>query len=50
MPFYWERPPDGPFATLIRVTSNYLGPEFVDLRRRPTGAHSQTYKDPSAPA
>jgi hypothetical protein len=31
MPFYWQRHPDGPFATLIRVTSNYLDPENYDL-------------------
>jgi hypothetical protein len=30
-PFYWERHPDGPFATLIRVTTNYLDPENYDL-------------------
>ena len=26
-PFYWERHPDGPFATLIAVATNYLDPE-----------------------
>jgi hypothetical protein len=31
MPFYWERHPDGPFATLIRIASNYLDPENYDL-------------------
>jgi hypothetical protein len=30
-PFYWERNPDGPFATLIAVASNYLDPENYDL-------------------
>ena len=30
-PFYWERHPDGPFATLIAVASNYLDPENSDL-------------------
>src|ERR1700722_6853745 len=30
-PFYWERHPDGPFATLIAVASNYLDPENYDL-------------------
>ena len=35
-PFYWERHPDGPFVTLIRVTANYLDPENYspDLLRR----------------
>ena len=27
MPLYWERCPDGPFVTLIGVTSTYLHPE-----------------------
>jgi hypothetical protein len=31
MPFYWERHPDGPFATLIRVANTYLDPENYDL-------------------
>ena len=31
MPFYWERHPDGPFATLIRVAATYLDPENYDL-------------------
>jgi hypothetical protein len=31
MPFYWERHPDGPFVTLIRVTANYLNPESYEL-------------------
>jgi hypothetical protein len=30
-PFYWERHPDGPFATLIAVASNYLDRENYDL-------------------
>ena len=30
MPFYWERNPDGPFATLIRVAATYLDPENYD--------------------
>jgi len=30
MPFYWERSPDGPFATLIRVAATYLEPENYD--------------------
>jgi len=30
-PLYWERHPDGPFATLIAVSSNYLDPENYDL-------------------
>ncbi len=29
--FYWERHPDGPFATLIAVATNYLHPENYDL-------------------
>jgi hypothetical protein len=29
--FYWERHPDGPFATLIAVSTNYLHPENYDL-------------------
>jgi hypothetical protein len=30
-PFYWERHPDGPFATLIAVATTYLHPESDDL-------------------
>jgi len=30
-PFYWERHPDGPFATLIAVATTYLDPENYDL-------------------
>jgi hypothetical protein len=26
-PFYWERHPNGPFTTLIQVTTTYLDPE-----------------------
>ncbi len=26
-PFYWERHPDGPFATLIEIATTYLDPE-----------------------
>jgi hypothetical protein len=29
--FYWERHPDGPFATLIAVATTYLEPENYDL-------------------
>ena len=29
-PFYWERHPDGPFATLIEVATTYLDPENYD--------------------
>jgi hypothetical protein len=29
--FYWERHPDGPFVTLIRVATTYLDPENYDL-------------------
>jgi hypothetical protein len=28
---YWERHPDGPFATLIAVATTYLHPENYDL-------------------
>jgi hypothetical protein len=28
---YWERHPDGPFATLIAVATSYLHPEIDDL-------------------
>jgi hypothetical protein len=31
MPFYWERHPDGPFVTLIRVATTYLHPEMYDF-------------------
>jgi hypothetical protein len=31
MPFYWERHPDGPFATLISVAASWLHPEIDDL-------------------
>lgn len=30
-PLYWERQPDGPFATLIAVAATYLDPENYDL-------------------
>jgi hypothetical protein len=30
-PFYWERHPNGPFATLIAVATTYLHPENYDL-------------------
>jgi hypothetical protein len=30
-PFYWQRNPNGPFATLIRVATTYLDPENYDL-------------------
>ena len=29
--FYWERHPNGPFATLIEVATTYLDPENYDL-------------------
>ena len=29
--FYWKRHPDGPFATLIRISTTYLHPEVDDL-------------------
>jgi hypothetical protein len=29
--FYWNRHPDGPFATLIAVATTYLHPEADDL-------------------
>lgn len=28
--FYWERHPDGPFATLIAVTASYCSPDAYD--------------------
>ena len=28
---YWERHPDGPFATLIAVATSYLHPEIDDV-------------------
>ena len=28
--FYWERHPDGPFATLIAVATTYCGPDAYD--------------------
>jgi hypothetical protein len=28
--FYWERHPDGPFATLIAVAATYCGPDAYD--------------------
>jgi hypothetical protein len=30
-PFYWQRNPNGPFSTLIRVATTYLDPENYDL-------------------
>jgi hypothetical protein len=27
VPFYWERHPDGPFATIILIATTYLDPE-----------------------
>lgn len=37
--FYWERHPEGPFATLIAVAATYCGPDaydgaYQDLARR----------------
>lgn len=29
--FYWKRHPDGPFVTLIRISTTYLHPEADDL-------------------
>ncbi len=29
--FYWQRHPDGTFATLIRIATTYLHPEADDL-------------------
>lgn len=29
--YYWKRRPDGPFATLIRISTTYLHPEADDL-------------------
>lgn len=29
--FYWDRHPDGPFATLIRIATTYLHPEVDEL-------------------
>ena len=29
--FYWERHPDGPFATFIAVATNFLHPENYDI-------------------
>lgn len=29
-PLYWERHPDGPFATLIRVATTYCSPDADD--------------------
>ena len=31
MPWYWERHPEGPFATLIAVATTYLDPEIYNL-------------------
>jgi hypothetical protein len=41
--FYWERHPDGPFATLIAVATTYCGPDaydgaYQDLVRRARAA------------
>ncbi len=35
--FYWNRHPDGPFATLVRIAASYLHPETDEpesLKRR----------------
>jgi hypothetical protein len=29
--YYWKRNPNGPFATLIRISTTYLHPEADDL-------------------
>jgi hypothetical protein len=29
--FYWNRHPDGPFATLIRIATTYMHPEVDEL-------------------
>jgi hypothetical protein len=48
--FYWERHPDGPFATLIRVSTTYLHPEsdalesLQRLAKREDDAEMRTFK------
>ena len=48
--FYWERHPDGPFATLIAVAATYLDPENYDLdslknlAKRETDEEMQVFK------
>ena len=48
--FYWERHPDGPFATLIAVATTYLDPENYDLgelkslAKREDDEEMQTFK------
>jgi hypothetical protein len=49
-PFYWQRHPDGPFATLIAVAANYMDPENYDidslkeLAKRKDDQRMQTFK------
>jgi hypothetical protein len=49
-PFYWERHPNGPFATLIEVATTYLDPEnydleeLVSLARREDDEEMQVFK------
>ena len=48
--FYWERHPDGPFATLIAVATTYLHPERDDVEslkrfaKREDFPRAQTFK------
>jgi hypothetical protein len=39
--FYWKRHPDGPFATLIRISTTYLHPEVDDLESLQSLAHDE---------
>jgi hypothetical protein len=39
--FYWNRHPDGPFVTLIQITTTYLHPESDDLESLQQRAHRE---------
>jgi hypothetical protein len=49
--YYWKRQPDGPFATLIRITTTYLHPEADDpeslreLAKDDNRAEMRVFKD-----
>ena len=49
--YYWKREPDGPFATLIRITTTYLHPEADDpeslqeLAKDDTRPEMRVFKD-----
>ncbi len=45
--FYWERHPDGPFATLIAVATTYCGPDAYDGAYAGSGAPGPMRQTPT---